>query len=133
MTLTVDCSVMMALCFDDEASERADRVLDHLGSGQAIVPAIWWFEIRNILLVNERRGRITPDRSAEFLAIVNKLPFTIDRDPVESVVLEMARQHELSIYDAAYLEMAKRRNCILCTLDHKLERAAASAGLVIFN
>lgn len=123
---------MMALCFEDEASERADRVLDHLGSTQAVVPTIWWFEVRNVLVVNERRGRITPDRSAEFLAIVNKLPITLDRDPAESVVLEMARQHQLSVYDAAYLELVKRRNCVLCTLDQKLERAARSAGVEVF-
>ncbi len=81
-------------------------------------------------MVNERRGRITPDQTAEFLTLVNRLPITIDHDPIESVVIAMAREHELSVYDAAYLELAKRRNCVLFTLDQKLQRAAATAGVV---
>lgn len=133
MKLTIDCSVMMALCFEDESSQRADRMMDSLGSCEAVVPAIWWFEVRNVLVVNERRGRITPGRSAEFLAVVNGLPFSIDHDPVESVVLALARHHGLTIYDAAYLEVAKRRGCVLCTLDLKLERAAVSAGVNVWE
>lgn len=133
MRLTIDCSVMMALCFEDEASKRADRVMDQIGSAQVVVPEIWWFEIRNVLVVNERRGRITPARSAEFLAIVSGLPIDVDRDPVESVVMALARQYELTVYDAAYLELAQRVGGALCTLDRALRKAAVKAGVRIWE
>lgn len=90
------------------------------------------FEFRHVLMVIERRGRITPAQSAEFLAIVHQVPISLDHDPIESVVMELARQHQLSFDIAAYLELGKRRDGVRCTLDQMFEQAARSAGVEMF-
>ncbi len=68
-----------------------------------MVPSLWWFEIRNILIVNERRGRLVEADSATFLRGLSRLGIVIDRAPEESAVLELARKHRLPVYDACYL------------------------------
>lgn len=73
-----------------------------------MVPALWWFEIRNIFVVNERRKRITESDTAVFLRDLAGLRVRFDREPEEAIVLRLARTHRLSVYDASYLELALR-------------------------
>jgi predicted nucleic acid-binding protein len=87
---------------------------------EAFAPAPWWFEVRNILVVNERRKRLTEADSGIFLRELARLPITLDRAPEESEVLRLARAHRLSVYDAAYLELAQRHKVELATLDARL-------------
>jgi predicted nucleic acid-binding protein len=70
-----------------------------------LLPPLWWFEARNILVVNERRKRPTEAETAVFLRDLARLPITLDRTPEESEVLRLARTHQLSVCDAAYLEL----------------------------
>jgi predicted nucleic acid-binding protein len=72
----------------------------------ALVPTLWWFELRNTLVANERRGRITGQQTARFLRNVERLAITIDNTPDGSGVLTFARRHRVTVYDAAYLELA---------------------------
>ena len=82
MALVIDASVAAAWCFDDEDDERAERAADEVDRIGALVPWLFWFEIRNVLIINERRGRSTPERSAEFLSYLEALNFSVDVDPV---------------------------------------------------
>jgi predicted nucleic acid-binding protein len=99
---------------------------------EAVVPSLWWFEIRNILVVNERRKRITESDTGVFLRDLAGLRIRIDREPQEGAVLRLARTHRLSVYDASYLELALRETIPLATLDDELAAAAVveRVGLV---
>jgi predicted nucleic acid-binding protein len=133
MALVLDCSIVMALCFPDEASALADAALDAVTTGGAAVPAIWWFEVRNVLIVNERKGRIDAARSGAFLADLAKIPIRIDREPDNDAVLALARAHRLTVYDAAYLDLALRLGAPLATLGDDLANAAPKAGAALFT
>lgn len=96
------------------------------------MPALWWFEVRNILIVNERRGRISEPDTAAFLLHLSRLAVRIDREPDEGTILRHARRHRLSVYDAAYLELAQRQGLPLATLDAQLQRAATEEDVGLF-
>lgn len=133
MPFVLDASVTAAWCFPDENSDTANAAFDWLANDEAVVPALWWFEIRNILVVNERRGRIDQSETATFLADLARLPLGIDRKPDGDVVLAMARKHGLTAYDAAYLELARRVGGPLATLDKVLAIAARADGVPLIG
>lgn len=127
----LDCSVALAWCFDDEASDYADKVLDCLASQTALVPRIWHLEVLNVLLVGERRQRIQPSETQEFLNLLQALDIQTDKySPVieQDELLELARTHQLSSYDAAYLAFALRERLPLATQDRRLKQVAESLG-----
>jgi predicted nucleic acid-binding protein len=127
MPFVLDASIALAWAFADETDPRATAALARVRTDEALVPSIWWFEIRNTLVVNERRGRLTETDAAAFLRTLSRLAVTIDRQPGEAEVLTLARQHRLSVYDAAYLELAQRDSVPLSTLDQRLADAARIA------
>ena len=94
-----------------------------------MVPVLWWYELRNVLVLGERRGRITEQQTARFLRDVSRLAITIDNAPDESGVLTLARRRRLTVYDAAYLELALRAALPLATLDATLSAAARAEGV----
>jgi predicted nucleic acid-binding protein len=100
---------------------------------EGVVPSLWWFEVRNILIVNERRRRIAESGTASFLLNLSRLRLRIDRSPDENALLRLARAHRLSVYDAAYLELAQREGLPLATLDPDLRRAAAGEGVALVS
>lgn len=124
MPLVVDVSVMVAWHFEDERSPAAEAVRAKLRDDEARVPAHWWFEIRNVLLTGERRGRTQPQAAKAFLDTLRDLSISIELFPDEDAVMNLARRHRLSFYDAAYLELAKREGCALATFDNDLIAAA---------
>jgi len=99
----------------------------------AIVPELWWYEVRNILLVGERRKRITAAGSALFLDQLAMINVEIDSSRAEHPMLELARRHLLTVYDAAYLGLAMRRRVALATQDVKLARAGLAEGVEILK
>lgn len=129
----LDASITACWAFRDEDHPVADLALDHLRHDEAIAPALWWFEVRNILVVNERRRRLTEADSAVFLRDLGRLPITLDRAPHEPEILRLARVHCLSVYDAAYLELAERSGAALATLDAELARAARTDGVPLIG
>lgn len=132
MAIVVDPSAILGAVMDDEPADFADSVLDAIQSDGAVAPSIFWYELRNVLVVNERRGRIAPEKTAAFLALVAELPIDLRREPAEGGVLELARRFRLSVYDAAYLELAVRTGAPLATLDSSLRQAAGQAGVPVF-
>jgi predicted nucleic acid-binding protein len=126
----IDTSVAMAWCFEDEATEAADLVLDRLREDEAVVPAIWPLEVANVLLVAERRGRLTEAQVSRFLGLLTQLPIEVDDAPRELAgIVAAGRRHELSSYDASYLVLAERLGASLATLDRRLAKAAKRAGV----
>lgn len=97
------------------------------------VPRLFWFEIRNVLTVNERRGRIDSSDSDGFLIQLEKLIAMVDEEPNNQTVMTMARSNHLTVYDAAYLELAARCKMMLCTLDQDLIAAASKAGASLWH
>lgn len=124
MLFVLDASVAACWAFADEEHPLASYALRILPDREARAPALRWFELRNTLIVGERRGRIQPGDTVTFLAWILQAPMVLDRSPDESALLFLARRHKLTVYDAAYLELAGRLNAPLATLDKKLAAAA---------
>ncbi len=128
MPFVLDASIPACWVLQDEEDPRADAAFARIRSDEAVVPSLWWFEIRNILIVSERRKRITESDTGVFLRDLAGLRVRVDREPDESVVLRLARTHGLSVYDASYLELALREAIPLATLDAQLTAAARVEG-----
>jgi predicted nucleic acid-binding protein len=98
-----------------------------------MAPALWWFEVRDALIAGERQGRIDSTATAAFLRRLARLPISLDRAPEETTVLALARRYRLTVYDAAYLELALRADVALATSDRHLIAAAQHAGVVLLS
>ena len=134
--IVIDASVALAWCFPDEASEYADGVLLALDGRTAMVPAIWPVEVANALLVGERRKRIRQPEARRFIELLKGLSILEDGQPFADTVsniLPLAREHDLSAYDAAYLDVAVRHGAPLATPDKALQKAGRAAGVKIFE
>ncbi len=134
--VVIDASVALAWCFPDEASQYADAVLVALEGLTVLVPAIWPLEITNALLVGGRRKRIKQPEVRRFVELLKVLSIVEDTQPAGdtiSSVLPLAREYDLSAYDAAYLDVAVRHEIPLATLDAALQKAVRAAGIRIFK
>ena len=132
MPFVLDTSVTLAWYFEDETSEYSADVLRRLRSDSALVPSLWPIEVANGLLSAERRGRITPTEIARAVAQTLELPIAVhDVSPSLALgrVSDLSREHRLTVYDAAYLELAMREALPLATLDDDLLAAAQRVGL----
>jgi len=129
MAFVLDASITACWAFQDEDHPDASLAFIQVGVEEAVVPGLWWFEVRNTLVVNERRRRIAESDTAAFLLNLARLRIRVDRVPDEASVLRLARTHRLSVYDAAYLELAQRESLPLATLDANLQKAAAAEGV----
>lgn len=109
---------------------RAEQLLESEAES-ALVPVLWWYEVRNILIVSERRGRTTPSNTAIFLKALASLPIVIDPEQDDRFLLTLARQYGLTIYDAAYLALAIREQVPLATYDKALKTAAVACGVAL--
>jgi predicted nucleic acid-binding protein len=129
MPFVLDASVALCWAFKDELTDLADAALERLRTDKALVPSIWWFEICNVLIVNERSGRISEPDSSVFLSKLRTLEIATDDKRQDADVLMLSRRHRLSVYDASYLEIARREGLALATLDRELMRAARAEHL----
>ncbi|MBG0799034.1 type II toxin-antitoxin system VapC family toxin [Methylocystis sp. L43] len=127
----VDASILASFALADERQPRALAVVERLRSETALAPCLLFFQIRNVLLVSERRHRLALEDTEELLQIIARLPIAIDFDCDERRLMPLARKHRLTAYDAAYLELALREGAALATLDAELERAARAEGVAI--
>ena len=129
MAFVLDASVSAVWALADEASPLAEIAATRLKSEIALVPPLWWYEVRNLLVINERRRRMTEGDSALYLELLSSYPIQIDPVEDEQAVFRFARQYRLSFYDAAYLIVAHRNSIPLATLDKDLRAAAIEAGV----
>jgi len=132
-SFVIDPPVALAWLLPDETNAGADAFRVAIeGGGAAWIPSHWWLEVGNGLLMAERRRRITPAKVAEALSLVSALSFEEDDETAEQIpvrTLALARRHGLTVYDAAYLELAQRRGATLATFDAQLMKAAKKEGI----
>ena len=134
MRFVVDASAAAAWAFEDENTPDAALALERLeAQWSARVPGHWWFELRSALLVNERRGRISEAGTSRFLRDLSRFPIAVDRSPDEAALLALARRFKLTVYDAAYLELAQREGLALASLDGDLRAAAPAVGVPLLT
>ena len=126
MPFVIDASVAACWFFPDETDPVASESWLRIHDDDAIVPAHWWFEIRNTMLVGERRARSTEQQTTFAMERLTRMPIRHDPMPRDANVFALARKHRLTFYDAAYLELAQREGLALATLDDKLAAAARS-------
>jgi len=135
----LDASVAISWCFPGDPTENTPysrRVLKELVAHDAIVPEIWAFEIANSIFVSySKRKRITGRQITEYLGLLKALPIRVEsRDIWANVDLEsLARRHNLTAYDAAYLDLALRANTPLASLDEPLRQAATAEGIALID
>ncbi|MHC1764733.1 MAG: type II toxin-antitoxin system VapC family toxin [Verrucomicrobiia bacterium] len=128
MNFVLDSSLTAAFLLEDEATTETDEILDSFGRGAiAFVPALWGWEVANLLLMAERRKRIRSADVLRHLARLKMMPIEVDDEALDqtwSSTSLLARKHQLTAYDAAYLEVAIRRTLGLGSLDTDLRKAA---------
>ena len=132
MSLVLDSSATLAWIYSDETTEPIRRLFDAVAEDGAVVPALWRLEVANSLTVAVRRGRIDVNFRRAALADLALLDITSDdRTDIHAwgETLNVADRFQLTVYDAAYLELAQRRNLALATLDGELRTAAEALGL----
>lgn len=117
----------------DKESPLAEFVHSLLAEQDAVVPFVWWFEVRNLLVVAERRQRVSSFQLDDLIATLDLYSIALDCDARSSHVLFLARRHSLSVYDAIYVELALRLDLPLATLDRRMAKAAEteSVNLII--
>ena len=131
MAFVADASVIAAWFLPSQATPYTDRALARLADEPVRVPCLWSFEFANVLAVLERRKRLTRVQSAGVLERVALLPLTIDAAPPTATrLLELAREHVLSAYDAGYLELALRLGVPVASKDGPLRAVAERAGIL---
>jgi len=132
VSLVLDSSATLAWIYSDETTDPIRRLFDAVADDGAVVPALWRLEIANSLTVAVRRGRIDANFRRAVLSDLALLDITTD-DHTDvhawGETLSVADRFQLTVYDAAYLELAQRRNLPLATLDRELRVAAKSLGL----
>ena len=132
----LDASVALAWCFEDENTPSARQILARLTAEAASVPATWPIEVANVLALAERRRRITPADSAEFIAKLEDVAILVDGETSSRAfgrVLDLARAERLTAYDAAYLELAMRLGVPLASKDADLCNAAQRLGVSVLR
>lgn len=132
----LDASVALSWCFEDEATETTKKLLESLEKQTAYVPELWLLEVGNILVLAERRKRITYARISEYLTLIQALNIQIDtetRNRGFHEIFSLAYAEKLTTYDAAYLDLAMRQGLPLATKDEALHHAAKRLGVEIIK
>jgi len=136
VSLVLDSSVALAWIYADETTPAIGEIEARVIQNGAWVPSVWRLEVANVLEMGVRRRRHTSAFRNATLADLATLPISIDSETDRQAwgpTLHLAERHRLSLYDAAYLELAKRRGLALATLDKELRTAAAKEKIVLFG
>jgi predicted nucleic acid-binding protein len=132
----LDASVTAAWYYRDEADPYADAVARRFPGVKALVPSVWPLEVANAILIGERRKRGAVVTIAQFVSHLSALSIAVDEQNFARVfgaVLALARDHDLSAYDASYVELAIRSSLPLATLDDRVRAAATALGIRLFQ
>jgi predicted nucleic acid-binding protein len=118
---------------DEKSDPRVEMAFDTVTRVETRAPNLLYYEIRNALLMSERRKRISEAMSASFLRDVALLPIRLEPPGDDASLMTLARHRKLTLYAAAYLELARREGLPLATLDRALEKAAVAEGVALFG
>ena len=134
--VVVDCSVVICWCSEDEAPPFTHAALPQVARHTAAAPALLPLEVANVLATNLRKRRLDERRLTDHVDRLHRLSWELEpHDLTRSLgpILALAQKHGLTSYDAAYLELAKRRALPLAALDHDLATAAQREGVALFR
>ncbi|MBK9441187.1 MAG: type II toxin-antitoxin system VapC family toxin [Comamonadaceae bacterium] len=131
MPFVLDNSVVTGWYLADQANAYTESIAVLLENDKALVPALWQLELANVLKTACTRGKLSTDAARQILDTLALLPIDIYAGPApgQRQLFELAMRHQLSSYDAAYLELALRFGMPLATQDHQLKAAAVTAGV----
>lgn len=136
-TFVADASVAIGWVHPAQATAQTNAMLDAIAEGAAIeVPALWPVEVANALTVLVRRRKLTGDERRTGLAWLRGLPLLVDHEMASrafSQLSDLASAHQLSVYDATYLELAQRRKLVLGCKDGPLRKAARASGVSLWE
>jgi predicted nucleic acid-binding protein len=136
VSLVLDSSAAIAYCFDDEITPQVVAIFNRIIENGAVVPSLWRYEVANVLLLAERRGRVRPGFPQIAFDRFSETSIIIDEESDAQAwlaTMRLADLYKLTAYDAAYLELAQRRRLPLATLDEALARAAKAAGVDVLG
>jgi predicted nucleic acid-binding protein len=133
LSLVIDVSILVAWFLEEKSDPRVEAAFDTIARVETLAPSLFYYEIRNALLVSERRNRITESMSAAFLRDLGLLPIRLEPAGDDASLMTLARKRKLTVYDAAYLALAKTEGLPLATLDRDLEKAAVAEGVTLFG
>jgi len=122
--IAVDASIAVVWFLPDEVSHIADEALRRLNHGIAVVPDLFWHEMRNVLMISYRRQRLSLEEVWRSMRRLEQLRITTSPVANNTLILTLAERHALTAYDAAYLALAVEQDLPLATLDRKLSEAA---------
>ena len=134
MAFVLDASIALSWCFNDEASPETWKLLERLEQETAFVPSLWPLEIGNILVMAERRKRISYAHLVQCLELMDGLPIQIDEETAHYAfreIISLAHAEKLTSYDASYLELAMRLGLALATKDKALAKVAKKLGITL--
>lgn len=131
MSFVLDASIAAAWFLPDEQHEAADQLMTDVRTTVGLVPALFWFETRNLFLVAERRGRLKQGEPLLLMTQLRGLPLQDARSGGDGLVLDLAARYTLSAYDASYVALAKTQGVSLATADRKMAAAARSEDISI--
>ena len=130
MAFVADNSVTIAWFVASQANAATDALLDRASIEDVHVPVIWRAEFASALLTLTHNRRLAPTRVPAILDEIERLDFVEDAaSPSVRLLVELARRHALSAFDASYLELALRLKLPLAARDTPLRRAAGRAGI----
>jgi predicted nucleic acid-binding protein len=129
----LDASIAASWFLEEGHDNQVSLAWGRLRAESAIVPSIWWYEIRNALLIAERKKRIAPDDADRAWRQLPRMRIDIDFTPDDRAILKLARDHSLTVYDAAYVELAGRAGCPLATLDDDMAKAAKAEHIPLID
>ena len=131
MPFVLDNSVVTGWYLSDQSSDYSRAIAKRLQSDRALVPPLWQMELANVLRTACTKGKLPLAHARQIIDTLGQLPIEVDAGPApgQRQLFELAMRHDLSSYDAAYLELAMRHGLAIATLDAQLKRAAAAAGV----
>ena len=136
MSLVLDSSITVAWLYREEATKSVDELFENLIQASAWVPALWHLEVANVLQMGVRRKRHGSDFRDRVLSDLSDFPIHVDQETHQQAwgtTVRLAERRGLTVYDAAYLELAMRRGLPLATLDEELRAAAVSEGVQLLG
>ncbi len=132
--LVIDSSLAASWCFPDERTDYANAILQAISAPlEAVAPRLWAYEVRNSVLMGLRRKRITQADDLEFLESMKELPILLTEPVSYDRLFSLADRHGLTVYDAAYLDLAIREDLPLASLDNALCKAALNSSVALFQ
>jgi predicted nucleic acid-binding protein len=136
-SFVADASVAIAWIHPSQATAETDAMLDGLASGDSlVVPALWPLDVANVITVLRRRRKLTALDARTAIEVIRELPTAIDHEAggiAFTQLVDLAEEHELTVYDATYIELAKRKRLPLASNDDAMKRAAIRSGVDLWR